>query len=163
MARLLEKISYEQFKKDVCDDKELYNSFELPKRSTSKSAGYDFVSLIDHELQVNESILIPLGIKVCMNDDEAFLLVNRSGIGTKYNIRLCNQLGVIDADYYNNESNEGHMFIKLKNEGNEVFTIKKGMKIIQGVFIKYLKVDNDEVVSNKRTGGLGSTGGLNEK
>ena len=35
------KISYEQFKKDVCDDKELYESIELPKRSTSKSAGYD--------------------------------------------------------------------------------------------------------------------------
>ena len=40
--RKFEKISFEQFKKDVCDDRELYESIVLPKRSTKFSAGYDF-------------------------------------------------------------------------------------------------------------------------
>lgn len=157
MARYFEKISFEQFKKDVCDDKELYDSFKLPARSTTNSAGYDFFSIIEYDLKVNESLLIPLGIKANMNSDEVLFLVNRSGLGTKYNIRLCNQIGVIDADYYNNENNEGHLFVKIKNEGTENLKIEKGMKIIQGIFIKYLTVDDDEV-NNIRTGGFGSTG-----
>ena len=34
----------------------------------------------------------------------------RSSLGFKYNIRMCNQVGIIDADYYNNKDNEGHIF-----------------------------------------------------
>ena len=43
--RKFERISFEQFKKDVSDSKELYEKIELPKRSTSHSAGYDIRSI----------------------------------------------------------------------------------------------------------------------
>ena len=43
--RYFEKISFNQFKKDVNDDSNLYNSYSIPKRSTKNSAGYDFESL----------------------------------------------------------------------------------------------------------------------
>ena len=49
--RKFEKISYEQFKNDIEDNKELYESYNLPKRSTKTSAGYDFESLIDFTLE----------------------------------------------------------------------------------------------------------------
>ena len=38
---------------------------------------------------------------VYMEDDEVLLLLDRSSMGFKYNVRFCNQVGVIDADYYN--------------------------------------------------------------
>ena len=49
MARFFEKISYEQFVKDVTDDRMLYESIELPKRSTKKSSGYDIKSIENDE------------------------------------------------------------------------------------------------------------------
>jgi len=155
--RYFEKISFKQFKNDINDDIELYNGYQTPKRSTKKSAGYDFYSLIDVVLKPNESIKIPTGIKVCMNDDEVLMLYVRSSMGFKYNIRMCNQTGIIDSDYYNNESNEGHIFIKIQNEGQQDFNIKKGDKICQGIFIKYLLVDNEEKIEKERISGIGST------
>ena len=113
--RRFEKISFEQFKKDVCDDKELYDSIELPKRSTKNSAGYDIRSIEHKTIKSGESVVFRTGIKVEMNEDEVFFIFDRSSFGFKYDIMLSNSVGVIDSDYYNNEDNEGHISIKLLN------------------------------------------------
>lgn len=155
--RFFEKISYEQFIKDVKDDFGMYSSYNLPKRSTKNSAGYDFEALYDFTIKPSEIVKIPLGIKVSMNQDEVLFILVRSSMGFKYNVRLVNQVGVIDSDYYNNIDNEGHMFIKLQNEGNKDFIVKKGDKICQGIFTKYLTVDNEENIEKERTSGFGST------
>lgn len=155
--RYFKKISFEQFKKDINDDLDLYNSYNIPSRGTTSAAGYDFESLFDFTLKPDEIIKIPTGIKSDMNEDEVLLLIVRSSMGFKYNVRLVNQVGVIDKDYYNNINNEGHIFIKLKNEGNQDFIVKKGDKICQGIFTKFLTVDNEEEITTIRTGGIGST------
>ena len=138
MERGFEKISFEEFKKSVKDDEKLYESIKLPIRKTSKSAGYDFIAFEDITIKPREIKKIPTGYKVKLQDDEVLLIVVRSSMGFKYNIRLCNQVGVIDADYYNNESNEGHMYVALQNEGT-----------------KYLTCGEEN--NQKRTGGIGST------
>ena len=61
--RKFEKISFEQFKKDIIDDKKLYNNYDLPKRSTEKSAGYDIKSLENVSIKPGESKKIKSGIK----------------------------------------------------------------------------------------------------
>ena len=155
--RKFEKISFEQFKKDICDDKELYNFLPLPKRSTKYSAGYDFCSLFDFTIKPNEVLKIPTGIKIQMNEDEMLMLVVRSSQGFKYNVRLCNQIGIFESDYYNNESNEGHAWLKLQNHGDKDYVVKKGDTICQGIFTKFLTVDNEEEIINERKGGIGST------
>lgn len=155
--RKFEKISYEQFKNDIVDDKDLYNSYVIPSRSTKKSAGYDFKAIEEFTIRPNEIKKIPTGIKVSMNSDEVLLLIVRSSMGFKYNIRMCNQVGVIDSDYYNNVNNEGHMWVSLKNEGDKEYTVKAGEAFVQGIFTKFLTVDNEEEINNERNGGLGST------
>lgn len=155
--RYFEKISYSQFQKDICNNKNLYDEYTLPKRSTKKSAGYDFVAIDDYEIKTGEIKKIPLGVKVNMEDDEVLFLISRSSMGFKYNIRMTNQIGVIDSDYYNNSTNEGHMWISLQNQGNKDYQIKKGDKIIQGIFVKYLTVNNEEQIKNERKSGIGST------
>lgn len=142
--RYFEKISFEQFNKDISNDKELYETYNLPRRDTKFAAGYDIYSLEDFILKPTEIIKIPTGIKANMNDDEVLLLVDRSSQGFKYNVRMCNQVGVIDKDYYNNEDNEGHIFVKLQNEGNKDYIVKRGEAICQGIFIKYLTVENED-------------------
>ena len=47
-----------------------------PKRSTKKSAGYDIFSPIDFKLAPGEEILVKLGIKAYMQDDEYELTLN---------------------------------------------------------------------------------------
>ena len=148
--RIFEKISFNQFKKDIKDDIELYQSYSIPKRKTKYAAGYDFYALEDFILKPNEIKKIPTGIKADMNNDEVLLLIDRSSQGFKYNVRMCNQVGVIDKDYYNNKDNEGHIFIKIQNEGDKEYVVKKGDGIIQGIFMKYLLVDNEEKTFKER-------------
>ena len=152
--RKFEKISFEQFKKDIKDDKKLYDEYSLPKRETIKAAGYDFFALYDYTLKPGEIKKVPTGIKVTMNSDEVLLLIDRSGMGFKYNVRMCNQVGVIDADYYNNKDNEGHIWIKIQNEGDKDYVVKKSDGIIQGIFVKYLLVDNEDKEFNDRQSNL---------
>ncbi len=155
--RCFEKISFEQFSKDISSNKNLYDSYSLPRRQTKNSAGYDFESVIDFSIEPGMSLVIPLGIKACMNSDEVLFLIIRSSLGFKNNIRMCNQVGVIDSDYYGNVNNEGHIFVKLQNESNEVFSVKRGTRICQGIFVKYLTIDNEEEINNERVSGIGST------
>lgn len=154
--RKLEKISFSQFSHDISDDKALYDEYNLPRRATMKSAGYDFYAIEDFVIHPGEIIKVPTGIKVCMNDDEAFMLYVRSSMGFKYNVRMTNQVGVIDADYYNNSDNEGHMWFSLQNHGDKDFVVKKGSAFGQGVFTKFLITDDDDA-SDVRISGFGST------
>lgn len=154
--RKFEKISEKQFRDDFVNFNVEYNDIKLPVRKTKNSAGYDFYIPFDTIINPNETILIPTGIKVIMNENEFLGIYVRSGLGTKYNLRMCNQVGIIDADYYNNIENEGHIFIKMQNEGNETVYLKKSDRIAQGIFQKYYITDFDQV-DEIREGGLGST------
>ena len=142
--RYFEKISFDQFKKDISSDLKLYEEYNLPRRETKYAAAYDFKALFDYTLEPGEIKKIPTGIKVNMADDDVLLLIDRSSMGFKYNVRMCNQVGVIDKDYYNNKDNEGHMWIRIQNEGDKPYIVKKGEGMIQGMFMKYLTVDNEE-------------------
>ena len=150
------KISFSQFKCDVCDDINVYNEYNLPKRATMFSAGYDFYATRDFVIHPGEVMRIPTGVKVMMNDDEALFLYVRSSAGFKYNVRMTNQVGIIDKDYFDNPDNEGHMWLSLQNEGDEDFVVHRGSAFCQGVFMKYLITD-DDIVDGVRVSGFGST------
>lgn len=148
--RDFEKISFEQFCKDIRNDKELYNSYKLPIRDSKKTAGYDIYLLEDLEIKPNEIVKLPTGIKSYFNDDEVLLIVVRSSMGFKHNIRLVNQVGIIDADYYNNKDNEGHIFIKIQNEGEEIVKLPAKTAVAQGIFVKYLTTNSDQDLGLER-------------
>lgn len=156
--RKFEKISYEQFKKDIAEEVDnAIIDWRLPKRATKHSAGYDFFSPIDITILPHSSTKIPTGIKACMGEDEVLFIYPRSSIGFKTNIRLSNTVGVVDSDYYNNANNEGHIFIKLYNPTEKEFNIKAGEKFAQGIFTKFLTVQDEEEIDDERNGGIGST------
>lgn len=161
-----EKVSVDRFVDDFIDTFPLvsredailiYNSIELPKRATSKSAGYDIYMPIDFALKPGETVKIPTGIRVAMREDYVFMIYPRSGLGFKYRLQLNNTVGVIDADYYDSD-NEGHIFIKITNDSNEGKTVemKKNTGFAQGIFVQYGITDDDNV-SSVRNGGFGST------
>ena len=155
--RKFEKISLNQFIKDTNLTKKEYNEITIPKRATKNSAGYDFHLLEDLTLKPNEIKKLPTGIKAKMNNDEVLMIHIRSSLGFKYNLRLCNGTGIIDSDYYNNENNEGHIFIAIQNEGNKTLNLKANDRFAQGIFLKYLTTDNEQEIKENRKGGIGST------
>ena len=155
--RKFEKISLNQFMKDTKLTEKEYNEIIIPKRATQNSAGYDFHILNDITLKPDEIIKIPTGIKAQMNKGEVLMIYIRSSLGFKYNLRLCNGTGIIDSDYYNNQDNEGHIFIKIQNEGKETINLKANDRFAQGIFMKYLTVTDEKQINNIRQGGIGST------
>ena len=132
--------------------------FQMPERKTQKSAGYDFCLPEDVVLEPGKLQLVPTGVKAYMQDDEYLGMHIRSSMAVKKRIMLVNNVGIIDADYYNNEDNEGHIMLALLNMGSEPVALPKGERVAQGIFYNYLVADGDaETEKEVRGGGFGST------
>ena len=148
--RSFEKISFDQFKKDISANSELYEEYKLPERKTRASAGYEFFAIKEIILLPGEIKKIPTGVKARFPEDEFLMLVVRSSMGFKHNVRMCNQVGIIDSDFYNSPGNEGHMWVALQNQGDMIVKIRKGEAFCQGIFQKYYTCG--EEVETKREG-----------
>lgn len=155
-----EKVSFNQFEKDwdlSSEAKAVYEEIKLPQRATSGSAGYDFYAPLDFELAPGESIKIPTGVRVRIEEGWVLKIYPRSGLGFKFRLQLNNTVGIIDSDYYYSD-NEGHMFIKVTNDSKEGKTVslKKGEGFAQGIFLEY-GITEDDDAQGVRNGGFGST------
>ena len=132
----------------------------LPIRKTKLSAGYDVEAASDTIIPAYKfgikPTLIPTGLKAYCQDDEFLMLVNRSS-GPKKGLIMANSIGIIDADYYNNDTNDGHFYFQYFNFQDHDILIKKGEVIGQVIFQKFLTIDNDIVNQEIRHGGFGST------
>lgn len=163
-----EKVSFEQFKRDVFDEfgeicteealKDMYDKIKLPKRATSGSAGYDFyLPFTTLNLSHNTFIKIPTGIRCKMDEGWVLKAYPRSGHGFKTGVHLANTVGIIDADYYNAD-NEGHINIKLVNDSliGKLIELKQGEAFCQAIFVPF-GITVDDNADGVRTGGFGST------
>lgn len=132
--------------------------FELPKRGTKYSAGYDFAIIEDLEIPPGEIKLGITGVKAYMMDDEVLQLYPRSSLPRRHHLTIPNNVGIIDKDYYGNPDNDGAIFISLWNFGTETVFLSKGERVGQGIFTKYLVSPTEDIVETTRNGGFGSTG-----
>ena len=130
----------------------------LPKRADVHSAGYDFYCPKEITLQPMQKTFFFSDVKAYMQPDEVLEIYIRSSLGIKKGLMIPNNVGIIDSSYYNNPDNDGNIGIALVNTSNKTVTIKAGERIMQGIFKKYLVADNDNVLTSKRTGGIGSSG-----
>ena len=139
--------------------RKMYDSLSLPARATRGSAGYDFFAPFTFTLKPGESIKIPTGIRVKMDEDWVLQLFPRSGLGFKYRLQLNNTVGIIDSDYFYSD-NEGHIFARLTNDSNEgrILEIAAGTGFMQGIFLQY-GITQDDDADGIRNGGFGSTTG----
>nr|DAX55513.1 MAG TPA: deoxyuridine 5'-triphosphate nucleotidohydrolase [Caudoviricetes sp.] len=140
---------------------------ELPIKATVHSAGVDFIASSDITIPAfrfkGKATLVPTGVKAFMQNDEYLQIFARSSIPVNLGLIMSNGVGIVDADYYNNEKNEGHIMIEFNNLTNEHITIEKGTRIAQGIFNKVLPVTHGVRVKNAtRNGGFGSTGSKGE-
>lgn len=135
-------------------------NINLPRRSTAHSAAYDIEAACDIVLPSfkigMKPSLIPTGLKAYMLNDEVLMILPRSSGPKKQGIMFPHSMGVIDSDYYGNIDNDGHIFVQCINIKDEDVEIKKGDKIAQAYFQKFLVTDDDDAIG-ERIGGFGST------
>lgn len=135
-------------------------NINIPVRKTKYSAGYDMEAaedvIVPSFKKGDKPTLVKTGLKAYMQDDEVLMLYNRSSNPKKKGLILANSVGVVDKDYYGNLDNDGHIMFAFYNIKDEDIEIKKGEAIGQGVFQKYLVVD-DDIAEGTRVGGFGST------
>ena len=101
------KVSEEQFVRDWCaatrrsadEAKKVYQNIRLPRRATKALPAMIFApesfTLVPHE-----TILIPTGIRVMIEDGWVLSLYPRSGLGFRHRLQLDNTVGIIDSDYF---------------------------------------------------------------
>lgn len=160
-----EKVSFEQFLSDfrkvstlnIDEDevRKIYDNIQLPKRATIGSAGYDFnIPYRVYLRSPNDSVVIPTGIRVKVDEGWHLKIYPRSGLGFKFGLSLYNTVGVIDSDYYHSD-NEGHIMAKIKAISHDV-ELPAGKGFAQGIFEPYGITYDDEAYGT-RNGGFGST------
>lgn len=157
---------------------------ELPCRSTMQSAGYDFRIPYDLSVKAGEIYIVGTGVKWNSGDTELgrkrdlvsndgitalmrdhlpikteqvyLALYPRSSYGFKYGFHLLNTTGIIDADYYSNPENDGHIMVGFTTTKD--MELKSGDKFCQGIITPYFVCRDEVVPTSVRTGGTGSTG-----
>ena len=171
-----EKVSFEQYYEAIKDEfykekemttalqedirrswKTIWEDIQLPSRATSGSAGYDFKAPFSFSLNAGDTIKIPTGIRVKVDEGWWLGCLPRSGLGFKYRLQLDNTMGVIDSDYYYSD-NEGHIFAKITNDNHagKTLTVEAGSGFLQAIFIPYAVTYSDDA-TGVRNGGMGST------
>jgi len=140
-------------------DPRLGNEIPMPSYATDGSAGIDLRACLEADiiLQPGETILIPTGIAIHINDHQlAAVLLPRSGLGHKHGIVLGNLVGLIDSDY------QGQVFISCWNRGQTAFTVQIAERIAQMVFVPVVQAEFTIVTefnqSERGDGGFGHTG-----
>lgn len=135
-------------------ENEFGSMVKMPYRSTHKSAGYDISAIGSYVILPGSKGVINTGLTAYMKENEWLALFVRSGLAFNNDLTLQNATGVIDSDFYGK-----HIRILLRNEGKEPFHVNHGDRIAQGVFLQYLKADEDAATAKKlRKDGFGSTG-----
>ena len=128
----------------------------LPERATPGAAGHDIRSCEDIELQPGGIHAIATGLVMELPEGVECQVRPRSGLAFRHGITLPNSPGTIDPDY------RGELRILVQNLGPETVGIRRGDRIAQLVFSRYVAPrleDASSVSSTERgSGGFGSTG-----
>jgi len=174
---------YHENEKRLPTYKEL-SQLDMPCRSTMRSAGYDFRIPYDLKVKAGEAYIVGTGVKwdsqdACLSHMKKMITCNgdlygfsqepdvrteqtylalypRSSYGFKYGFQLLNTTGIIDADYYSNPENDGHIMVGFTAAKD--MELKAGDKFCQGIITPYFICSDEDAPTSVRTGGTGSTG-----
>lgn len=153
MSVLVKKIELKVLNKDFNQE------FGLPQYATDGSAGLDLRACIEQPLKVasRETVLIPTGLAIHIKDNNiAATILPRSGLGHKHGLVLGNLVGLIDSDY------QGQLFVSCWNRSDKDYTINRGDRIAQMVFVPIIQAQFEVVEefndSERGEGGFGHSG-----
>jgi len=126
---------------------------KAPTKAHEDDAGFDMYSRTDEVVKAHSSCVFDTGVHIQIPSGYVGFLKSKSGMNCKYSI--VNE-GVIDAGY------TGPIIIKLYNNSDDDYIVRKGDKISQLVFLSipnFSLFTTDELYTTERgEGRMGSTG-----
>jgi dUTP pyrophosphatase len=130
----------------------------LPEIQTKLSAGVDLLAAVEGniELAPGDRTIVPTGLVIALPAGFEAQIRPRSGLAIKSGVTVLNSPGTIDTDY------RGEIGAIMINQGQETFTIERGMRIAQMVVAPVVGIEWDKTDTLPETargaGGFGSTG-----
>jgi dUTP pyrophosphatase len=135
----------------------------LPAYQTAGAAGADICANLPAAMRAEGiavppggRVLVPTGIRLAIPEGHELQIRPRSGLALKQGIVLPNSPGTIDSDY------RGPLGVIVMNLGTEVFVVRHGDRIAQGVVAPVVRAGFVAVAALDDTargaGGFGSTG-----
>lgn len=127
-----------------------------PEKGRPTDAAYDLRSAQARTIQPGDWMLVQTGFQMGVPRGHAGLVLSRSGLALKHGVFVLNAPGLIDPDYI------GDIGVILMNGGKFPFSIQKGDRIAQLMFVETAYVSLREVDTLEDTGrganGFGSSG-----
>lgn len=136
----------------------LQQNAHIPTYGSADAAGADLYACIDEAvtIQPSQTVLIPTGLSMEIEQGFAGFIYARSGLATKRGLAPANKVGVIDSDY------RGQVMVSLHNHTEQPQTVEPGERVAQMVFAPVYRAqfcETDTLQDTERgTGGFGSTG-----
>jgi dUTP pyrophosphatase len=136
---------------------EAFKVYYNDKKNYEDDSGFDVYVPINHVVPSRAySYKIPLGIAVAPDRRQGLNLYSRSSTGSKTPLRLCNHVGVIDANY------RGEIIAFVDNVSDQEFIVDAGTRMFQICAPDLIPMSvefTDNLPSSERgANGFGSTG-----
>lgn len=129
----------------------------VPAYQTEGAAAFDLSIIHDAIIAPKGSAFLRTGLIFGLPADHVMLIFGRSSLFKKHGLRLGNQVGVLDADFYGPED---ECLIYVWNPGDAAVEVKAGTRLAQAIVLKRDRVTFEEgPVLGKTRGSWGSTGG----
>ena len=131
---------------------------KIPTYGSTDAAGADLYACINAPVSIlpGQTVLIPTGLSMEIEQGFAGFIYARSGLATKRGLAPANKVGVVDCDY------RGQVMVSLHNHTDQPQYVEPGERIAQMVFAPVYQAAFCEVDAlsdtERGTGGFGSTG-----
>lgn len=130
-----------------------------PKYNYESDSGFDLYSVEDIIIPPFGRVLVPTGVCFDIPEGLEIQVRTKSGLAINQGLMVLNSPGTVDAGY------NGEIKAIIFNTNNSEFTIKKGMKVAQGVLCPVLAGGYVELIKvseikekDRNSNGFGSTG-----
>ncbi len=136
----------------------LQQNAKIPTYGSTDAAGADLYACIEKPVSIlpGQTVLIPTGLSMEIEQGFAGFIYARSGLATKRGLAPANKVGVIDCDY------RGQVMVSLHNHSDAPQYVEPGERVAQMVFAPVYQAAFCEVGSltdtERGAGGFGSTG-----
>lgn len=98
------------------------------------AAGFNFICREEVVIPPGETKAIPGNIAIEIPPGYVLLVLPRSSTPSRLNLRMPHSIGVIDP-FYRGDENE--IMLIFENFSDKAVTVERGMKIAQGIFVRY--------------------------
>ncbi len=136
----------------------LQQNAKIPTYGSTDAAGADLYACLEKPVSIlpGQTVLIPTGLSMEIEQGFAGFIYARSGLATKRGLAPANKVGVIDCDY------RGQVMVSLHNHSSAPQYVEPGERVAQIVFAPVYQaafLEAEALSDTERgTGGFGSTG-----